>query len=1238
MEDESIEERRFNIFIDGKSIPDLITKLNEEGKSNEDILKQLRSYSPLLSEFDIEMLIDIKNEQSIPSDKDKEWKLRNEADKESNLDSNIMRRYKDSYLADQPIEFSYYDGNKVKFLSDLFIEITDWDSLYKYALINGIDTDALSVAYFHYRKDKLAEITKNISTDKERLEELYSRYIIGKSASKAILKRLLNNQTTLLETFTNDKALDITNAHITATVNNFIVKKDGYSYKSEDFPSIFDQLGPNKYIPFIQYNDPNKKPFYKIYYGDSEKINDEPPLDVIITTTEQNYKPDVIYFSLLIEKEESERRTVDSYVRCSFALRKGKSRLKIPVKRGKFIGIDESLDRIKKVFTMLTVNKNDIDPPYIVASMDINFFYIDSPSLHHLLLNDPVFRNYLYMDEKEKAHFAKKRITYRFKNELEGVELEKSSNISFGFSRYKYYPLESTTKSYQSFTRLIIMKATNLNEVNKFITIISYLFRYYQIKRKDTIEYLSSRVPYEPTYILDLNEIIELSESEEKKISKDLKEGVPLKKLKSLSSHAPQIYISGYATKCQCKKQPIIIDEKDRKDYESIYEDGDKVPDSGDYFVEEYKGLLYVCPDTSLPYPIKVDNTLDNSSTEPYYICCSDKLPEGKKTKAIGTLKSLRILEPNKLGMLPKILVDLLKDDENRNICRYGIKRSFSSLLDCLNLSQKKKYKREELTINPELCFQEKYDIREDILDKLKDENVFLDPSRYYRALEEIYDVNIFTFTIVNEEVFFDIPRHKYCHIREFRDRNCVLIFKHKGSIKKNKNYQCELIISASQTDNTQDVRYKNGKRKMIVEGDEYSINPDGKGRKLFFDRTFNKKIYDLYHKYYNYYILSPDKIYLNKFGITWEDIIDNAFSQKIDNNGKMRALNVRLDDNNYTIIFPPSQPLNLKSEETIYSSELDIKNLEPDFKSQDGLWVGNFFIYCIYPENLDISKKDTPVVYKHSTNPAKDAGKVKKYLDIYIPIVNWIWRNSKLYVTDFFEKYVEKKDRDQFPDKDIYSVNRMEQVPIISGGSNDQKTIERIEFMSKKWPIFFGDKIYMWPELYDKMLKYLERQFQSIRYIGGEDFIYKVLNKEEDFLEYPYSKVIIGSDKLRNWIMSYKINSLKSGIIGIYDKLSFEHFFLHEPFYYFQNENIFIIQNCSKGKLKNALEISKVWNKDKINIGYDLDAKSSETVHTIFTLNLLGQIQYYSGPPSKNYVLKYEINTEKYAAILPFK
>jgi len=542
------------------------------------------------------------------------------------------------------------------------------------------------------------------------------------------------------------------------------------------------------------------------------------------------------------------------------------------------------------------------------------------------------------------------------------------------------------------------------------------------------------------------------------------------------------------------------------------------------------------------------------------------------------------------------------------------------------------------LTINPELCYQEKYDSKDDILEKLRDENTFLDPSRYYRALEEIYDVNIFTFTISNEDVSFDIPRHKYCHIREYRDRNCVLIFKHKGSIKRNKNYQCELIISASKTDNRQDVRYKKGLRKMIVEGDEYTINPDNKGRKLYFDKTFNKKIYDLYYKSYNYYILSPNKIYLNKLGVTWKDVIPFAFSQKIDSNGKMRALNVEIEDKKYTIIFPPSQPLNLKSEEEIYKSELDIKVYEPDHKSPDGVWRNDFFIYCNYPKDLDIPDKDTPVVYKHYPNPAKDAGKVKKYLDIYIPIVNWIWRNSKLSIIDFFEEFVEIIPRDEFLDEKVYSLNRMEQVPIISGGSDEEKTIERINFMSKKWPIFFSEnKLYMWQSLSDKMSKYLKRQFDSIKYSNKEDFIYKVLNKEEDFQEYPYSKIIIGSEKLRNWVTSYKINSLKS-IVGIYDKLSFEQFFLHEPFYYFQNENLFIIQNCSKGELKNALEICRVWNKDKINIGYDLDAEPSETDHTIFTLNLLGQIQYYSGPKSENYVLKYEANTEKYAAILPFK
>ena len=105
-------------------------------------------------------------------------------------------------------------------------------------------------------------------------------------------------------------------------------------------------------------------------------------------------------------------------------------------------------------------------------------------------------------------------------------------------------------------------------------------------------------------------------------------------------------------------------------------------------------------------------------------------------------------------------------------------------------------------SIKAGLLSQELYDESEDeIMTELSDPTVFLDPYKHYRAVEEFFQINLYTFKpsaksgkdIVN---VLEIPRHKLFHAHLSRFRYAVVVFKYLGSDANNLTYpQCELIV-----------------------------------------------------------------------------------------------------------------------------------------------------------------------------------------------------------------------------------------------------------------------------------------------------------------------------------------------------------------------------------------------------------------------------------------------------------
>jgi len=329
-------------------------------------------------------------------------------------------------------------------------------------------------------------------------------------------------------------------------------------------------------------------------------------------------------------------------------------------------------------------------------------------------------------------------------------------------------------------------------------------------------------------------------------------------KINQLKDLAPDLFVNGFARKCQRPLQvtPVPPDEViDLGNGNYVWKDhtflrGTTVLERQVMaFPPDNPRFYFACLSDSNPYPgVKKNKDLPNAGVYPYIPCCFSRNQmdpnsnsnynvyyRGKKKDIVQTsrlihkIKGDRVLDPGKIGMIPESISNLLRrySEEVVKIVRYGVPRSLNSLIHCVcvaldnpdylsrPLDQREDYVMEVrqhilATINPSLLKQELYDYTdEEIYLQLSDTLIFFDPNLYYRALEETFDINLYVFAPVEDPTGslgrIDLPRFKLFHVRPYRpDRQTVLIFKHYGTGLDILGYpQCELIIDYDEDNNT---------------------------------------------------------------------------------------------------------------------------------------------------------------------------------------------------------------------------------------------------------------------------------------------------------------------------------------------------------------------------------------------------------------------------------------------------
>lgn len=814
------------------------------------------------------------------------------------------------------------------------------------------------------------------------------------------------------------------------------------------------------------------------------------------------------------------------------------------------------------------------------------------------------------------------------------------------------------------YIHVTISQAESRAVLDNFIPIFQLLMRYYLDESQEVL------VPY-LTYLPELAQLDILLAQRKHKPEPQAKTILALTKktavtkrgdakINRLREQMPDLFVDAYARECQCGLQPIIVSLEEAEAWKQrrvgpALEERQVMP-----FPRTNPRVMFVCPNDDAPYPgLKYNRKLANSEIYPYIPCCyatdqmtpraegdaltkyqryvrGEPVPPKRGAKAMKKIVTRKILSPNKVAVLPRAVENIIKaySDEAVDIVRYGVLYSPNSLLHCIAVAiddpnyirlttdeQREAYVlriRQHMlaTILPAMYKQEMYDYADqEITALLADGSKFLDPSLFYRGVEDIFNINIYTFSqpVGDTDLgSIDIPRFKIFHSRPKRSyRPTVVIIKNAGSESDALEYpQCELIADYDKDTETIIKLFGPNMTDVCHEAlEEVMKTISWSLRANAFDARANL-----------YYHID----HLRLFGM-------RAVSQFIDNNGKMRALTLDIGNNQtMTVATIPSQPENLPSVEGMIPVSIQTATTifgEPTSVSRNakglvnGLWFrimdipNGEYVSVIPGKGFDAKPLGPPnPIISDGTAVTHRITRMRRTLAIITQVVKWLFNLARtkknIDPAGFADAYM-AVDQDAVPDSSTYyDITRVpRRLPIA-------ETIEdAIRILEPVVPtLFYGGRIVMYNTTFlDRIVKML-RDY-SILHMGLAipriTFIENYYETEADFRRVVNSKTFITDRDLSAWLDSLKGSQYHTKYFNIRRNIEVAMGFTTDPFIY-QDEDgrIYIIQNVVGGSKLKALAVAKTWIEHHVNVGADpalqdiADLQENVPVHMLYGIS----------------------------------
>lgn len=702
-----------------------------------------------------------------------------------------------------------------------------------------------------FQKLKMAD--RSIFTSQQRLSELQKEYKVSVKEQRKWLKQNLRKQSKIFEELINVKVdLDHDNFFLEKINSTTIVVTQG-----ETLLDIFDSIDTSVKIPFVVLNHKGKL-YYKIFK------NITPPDPWI----HDEYEDEGIYFRILNSHESklnSKQYFLENLYSSGFWKNEQNNTntitINLHIRDRSVLEIDLRKEIIKCLgdrvrCEVISSRQTGIKGSFSIFNVNINKFIFSD-----FVLNNDIFSYFMFCNERQKTITEKNKFYIYFKpqqntqySDTVALEMKTSASVTI---------ITSVLENNITVNKIKIGKIQNSGQAKSIINIFLRLVGIY-LRDYDKIFELYN------TYVRQFAKRTDTQKK--KKVKQDNKVG---KRLKLLTRIRPDIFVKGYSSQCQQKRQPYIVKENEVEELKEKLGSEHKLLKFEDNWYacepreEDDKDMGNIWPGLSVN--MKMPKVKDKY---PYVPCCftvdqyikkgsylnKSQRGESKNTQSKDYIvSSNRMLEPERVGYLPSTwdkifnMTNLKKIKKKRQefypFLRYGVLKRPDSFIHCLERAFNPRYDRSIYENKLQLVRDAKYlmckqglsvgkqelfDMSDaNIIMSLQSDDQYLDPGKYVSLAQKYYKCNIMIFVISEkiQESDIVIPRSSQSYLmRHFnKEQDTVFIVKYETSFGLPYPYQCELVCkldkkeiktSFEYTDFTKlfEKLYKNSNEILIVD------------------------------------------------------------------------------------------------------------------------------------------------------------------------------------------------------------------------------------------------------------------------------------------------------------------------------------------------------------------------------------------------------------------------------------
>jgi hypothetical protein len=1055
---------------------------------------------------------------------------------------------------------------------------------------------------------------------------------------------------------------------------SFSPKLDGVVVSPGDGLDIFDKSIPSMFVPHIKYVDETGRSYHRVYEGDKSHPNFSPNYGRTLLPDSKD-RPNTLYLSMWtgVNPALFSRAVKDDFYVVEYRLDFNYMKVRTAVGNGKRESEDVAILRLKQSLPTLDFGPEtevNVSANFLIwgealvpstastsgsASSKSRIYqskeiWLEMSSLLEMLLLDDVMNEYLYLEESSRPYALKKQLKLHYRAMFgdqegqDGGETGKQPSIVFSLSnKTANNNLVVKARDYShkiehqidvprglNYYYVSVTNAESKKVLHRFMLILQLLLRYYVIHRDRVYNEIYSRIPQ----LVSAPGQVEVSQ-------------ISISRIQALKEAYPELFGNSYPSTCIAKNQPMVISADEVEFWRTQRPIGGLPREIATLHNEQGEEINLVCPDDRYPY---IGNKR-NTKTDRDVLCCRKSRVVGERSQPASKSNRIitsRITDPNGLGSLPTgvdgILWQISRSGTRspppwKSWSRYGVIVSPNSFLHCVLIAiedngyfssrgseEYVKEIRSKIVASsyPKLLSQELYDYTEaEILEAAGDLSNFFDPALFYRAVEEYYNINIYTFSRREKSDpvgYLEIPRYRLFHSRPTReDRPTVMIYKSIGSKRDNLEYpHCELVVADSVDP------IKNTPLVTKYFGPEITT---GIHRVMMASlRTYTFEI-------------GQEIVAHANLGYIWDTLGStgsySVVSQHVDPNGKLRVIDLLINGKEVSLVTPPTQPENLPQRSgplhPILSSDAISLFGQPSARSSSGLWFSTMGlqqgIYVAVSDHTSLTTgglANLPLVSSPDTVEAEGRSslnrmtKMRRTVNIILELVGWLFslaeknnsQDPNFDARKFSDKYFVVIPRD-VDSSEYYDLSRLDRR--LPKTTNIETALKQLE--STIPSLVSNGSILMYShEFARRLTENLDAQDPLAQYSDvvsnplSSEHLVSYFQSASDFRTVPNSKVFTSDQALKTWRAGLNLekNNLTVATIipPVYPSL---------PIIYRDKAGrMFLIQGVTGGNKDTALAVGYIWQKYHVNPGPVVESLTFNPAHVIYGISSTGELEVF--------------------------